>query len=293
MENQWIIGNYKQLSSKWFKFDPLEDTKETVALASRKQTEVFSITHNTIPEELNLDLLAGHSSMKGAYYSSAFLLRTLVAEHLDIDPEELDIGNIVRTIQGNTYSGEIRLNDHLPNGAGFSTEIKNNIQKLLSKINNPEKSLFIHSLYSDQHIEECETSCHNCLKAYRNINYHGLLDWRLAVSLLKTFISPDYKCGADDEFSSPELRGWKKQAELARNKFCESFTGCSKKDFSTLAGFTIGQKNVIIIHPFWSTKSNKGLLVQTKAQASNKEICYIDTFNLLRRPGYVYQKMLN
>ena len=120
------------------------------------------------------------------------------------------------------------------------------------------------------------------------------MDWRLAVSLLKTFISPDYKCGADDEFSSPELRGWKATAKSARDGFCKSFPKCSIEDFGSLPGFAVGQKNVIITHPFWNKKATQGLLSQASNKASNKEIfCYVDTFNLLRRPGYVYQKMLN
>jgi len=293
LENQWIIENYRQfINNQRFKFEPQEDC-QTVALASQKQTEVLSIIHETISDDLDLDLLESHSAMKGAYYSSAFLLRTLAAEHLDIDPEELDIGNIIRRKIQNKYSGEIRLNDHLPNGAGFSTEIERRIKHLLNEVINPEKSMFIKSLYDDKHIRECDTSCHDCLKAYRNINYHGLLDWRLAVSLLRTFISSDYKCGADNQFSTAELKGWEEQAEKCRDDFCRSFPSCHKKQFGSLHGFSIGEKNVIIRHPFWNIKAERGLLAKAGNQASDKEIRYVDTFNLLRRPGYVYMKILN
>ncbi len=236
--------------------------------------------------------------MKGAYYSAAFLLRALVTENLDIDPEELDIGNIVqKQIQNKIYGAEIRLNDHLPNGAGFSTEIEKRIEELLREVIEPNKSSFIKNLYSEKHIKKCDTSCHDCLKAYRNINYHGLLDWRLAISLLKTFISLDYKCGSDSNFSSYELQGWKEQSKSLRDNFCSSFSNCSKKDFGPLSGFSIGEKNVIIIHPFWETKLKKGIVAQAIAKATTlvtdeKQIKYIDTFNLSRRPGYVYMKIL-
>ena len=293
LKNQWIIKDYRRLCDKSFEFKPSSESEsEKVALASRKQTEVFSIIHNIIPKGLNLDLLEKNSAMKGAYYSSAFLLRILAAEHLDIDPEELDIGNVVRKeIQNSIYSGEIRLNDRLLNGAGFSIELQKIIEKLLEKIKNPDKSDFIKNLYSDEHIKNCETSCHNCLKAYRNINYHGLLDWRLAVSLLKTFISSSYNCGLDDDFSNPELKGWKETAKQLRDNFCQNFPS-SSKEFSDLPGFSCGQKDVIIIHPFWNTKAKEGLLAKAKTKASEK-ICYIDTFNLLRRPGYAYKTILN
>ena len=294
LDNQWIIKGYKKLSDEYFKFES-SGNYEKAALASKKQTEVFSIAHQENPAGLDLNLLAKNSALKGAYYSSAFLLRALAAERLDIDPEELDIGNIVRKeIQDSIYAGEIRLNDHLPNGAGFSTEIKEKIEELLNEISNPEKSGFMKKLYSEAHIKNCEASCNDCLKAYRNINYHGLLDWRLAVSLLKTFISSNYKCGLDDKFSNPELKGWKKSAEKLRDDFCRSFSSCSSKTFSGLPGFSCGPKNALIVHPFWSRKAEEGLLAEAKASASKTEkICYIDTFNLLRRPGYVYKVILN
>ena len=294
VENQWIIKNYKTLVNKNnFQFKSSSEYEE-VALASHKQTEVLSIVHKAVPDELNLDLLKKNSTMKGAYYSSAFLLRTLIAEHLDIDPEELDIGNIVRKeIQNKVYGGEIRLNDHLPNGAGFSTEIEGKIEELLKEIEGPKKSLFIKNLYSDKHVKECDTSCHDCLKAYRNINYHGLLDWRLAVSLLKTFISSDYKCGSDDDFSTPELRNWKEKATEQRRSFCQSFPSCVEQDFGPLPGFSLNGKGVIIIHPFWNTEATTGLLAKAKAKAHASNITYyVDTFNLLRRPSYVYKNIL-
>ena len=226
--------------------------------------------------------------MKGAYYSAAFILRTLVAEHLDIDPEELDIGNIVSTEVSDKKAGEIRLNDHLPNGAGFSSEIKNNISTLLEKIKEPTKSLFIKKLYSIEHIENCKSSCNNCLKAYRNINYHGLLDWRLGISLLQTFISSNYKCGVDDNFSSFELKNWKEGAKNLRDKFCRDFN-TQTQDYDSLPGLSIGNKNVIIIHPFWNDKSERGLVASARGKVSDEEVLFIDTFNLLRRPSSVYK----
>ena len=282
LKNQWIVSNYKDHVKKYFKFeeDKNEEKMKDIALVSKKQTEVFSIKHDTIPKELDLDLLKEGSAMKGAYYSAAFILRTLVAEHLDIDPEELDIGNIVSATASEKKAGEIRLNDHLPNGAGFSSKIKIIIKKLLMQIKELPKSEFIQKLYSDEHTKNCSSSCHNCLKAYRNINYHGLLDWRLGIALLKTFISSDYKCGADGDFSSIELENWKEEAKKLRDKFCENFD-TKKKDYDSLLGFSVGDKNIVIVHPFWNNESE----IVRQNQVSGT----VDTFNLLRRPSAVYK----
>lgn len=294
LKKQWIVSHYKKLSnSKYFKFEKYENKdQDKVALASRKTTDVFSITHNDIPEELDLDLIKTYSSMKGAYYSAVFILRNLIAEKWDIDPEELEIGNIVRKElqEKNIFSGEIRLNDRLPNGAGFASQLNEQfIKEFLDEIKQPINSQFIKKLYSDEHTEKCDSACHDCLKVYRNINYHGFLDWRLGISLLKTFISLDYKCGADGDFSTPELQHWKENAKSLRDYFCQSFSPCSPKSYGPLCGFSMGKKEAIIIHPFWKAKSQIGLLKEAEKVVSDKEIHYVDTFNLLRRPSSVYK----
>ena len=71
LENQWISKNYNSLITRKtsFKFEPLENSEEQVALASHKQTEVLSIVHKAVPDELNLDLLK-----KTFYYERSLLL---------------------------------------------------------------------------------------------------------------------------------------------------------------------------------------------------------------------------
>ena len=294
LENQWIISDYKNYTDKITFKSQNDEKKERVALASKKQTEVFSITHEIISDDLDLDFFKKHSAMKGAYYSAAFLLRTLVAEYLDIDPEELDIGNIVRKQQGNKYGGEIRLNDHLPNGAGFSTKIKEILPNIFEEIKNPQNSDFIKNLYDPSHVKECDSAC-QCLKAYRNIHYHGLLDWRLAVSLLKTLIDKDYKCGIDNNFNGPELKGWMDKAKSLRDNFCQNFSIRQSKDYGKLPGFSINNKNIVILHPFWKNKDAQAPLIvnamQEARENSSQKPIVIDTFNLLRRPSFVYQKI--
>ncbi len=291
LENQWVVNNHENFVKNPKNSQFISDAMAMeVALASKKQTEVFSIKHDKIPEDLDLDYYKKDSAMKGAYYSATFIIRTLVAETLDINPEELEIGNIVgtRVDQEQKKGGEIRINDSLPNGAGFSTWIKENIQDILEKINSKSSdSAFIKKLYSEDHQKDCKSSCHLCLKAYRNINYHGLLDWRLGISLLKSFIDRNYKAGLDGNFQEPELKGWKENVKLLRDEFCKNFSPCSSKDFGELSGFSVNGTNVIILHPFWS--KNAPLV---KNSVNGNECKFIDTFNLLRRSSFVYKEMI-
>ena len=290
LHNQWIIKNYRKKPNRLnFKPDDEKEGEENeVAIVSHKQTEVFSIIHSTIPGTLDLSFSKHGSALRGAYYSAAFLLRALVAEHLDIDPEELDIGNVVAHGSG----GEIRLNDHLPNGAGFATQIPEIIADLLREVQNPQKSEFLRNIYSEEHVKECDSACHKCLKAYRNINYHGLLDWRLAISLLKTFCDENYMCGSGGDFSAHELSGWQSKARKLQDSFCHNFKGYKPKDYGGLCGFHHNNKaiDVIVVHPFWSEDATTGLLSEAKKIAPNAKC--VDTFNLLRRPSWVYKNIL-
>ena len=78
----------------------------------------------TVPPGILLDPLAS-VGVKSAYYSAAFILRVVSAERLDIDPDEFDISNVRQVeLVDETKVGEIVINDHLANGAGFTAWIK-------------------------------------------------------------------------------------------------------------------------------------------------------------------------
>lgn len=282
LSQQWLSTEYQQ-DNKFFRAGELEK----IALVSRKQTEIFSIVHSSISERLDLQFSKSGSAMRGAYYSAAFLLRTLVAERLDIDPEELDIGNVINHNNG----GAIRLNDHLPNGAGFATQISKVIVDLLHSLDSPAKNGFLAKLYNDKHYNACDSACNICLKTYRNINYHGLLDWRLAVALLKTFAKVNYLCGTDNDFSAPELRGWLDKAKILRDNFCRNFKEYEPQEHGELSSFQHRQRGTIylVVHPFWKDEVQTGLLADVKSKIGTS-IEYVDTFNLLRRPSWVHKK---
>src|SRR4029453_2593304 len=106
--------------------------------------------------------------------------------------------------------GEITINDHLPNGAGFTRWIAQHWSEILAKLANPEEDIdgFAFDLISTSHQEECDSSCPDCLRHYRNMAFHGLLDWRLGLSLLRCFFSAEFLCGLDGNFSGPDLQNW-------------------------------------------------------------------------------------
>ena len=108
--------------------------------------------------------------MKAAYYSAAFIIRAAAADRLDIDPEELDISNVRRfELPDGSFAGEIIINDHLANGAGFTRWIGAHWRELLDSIVRPEAGSLGAAFVSPAHRSECDSSCPDCLRHYRNM----------------------------------------------------------------------------------------------------------------------------
>jgi len=124
------------------------------------------------------------------------------------------------------------------------------------------------------------------------MNYHGLLDWRLGISMLRVLANSNFSCGLDGNFATPELEKWLETATNLRDTFCSSFNSCSPQEFDKLSGFDIGSKSIIIVHPLWKLDNPIGLLADAIATVDpTREIKYLDTFNLLRRPSWCYQSL--
>ncbi|MGB5968510.1 MAG: helicase-related protein, partial [Spirulinaceae cyanobacterium] len=304
LNQQWIDKRFQERSrdydSKGVKFES-KGEDEAIAIVAPKTTGVLRIQPVNVPPGLCLDPLKFGSGVKSAFYSAAFIIRSVVAEKLDISPEELDISNLRQVKVNNHNVGEIIISDRLANGSGFTDWLYQNWQQILQEIIKPNStklsSSFASSLISEQHRQKCDSSCYDCLRQYRNINYHGLLDWRLGISLLKILANEAEKCGLEGDFSAPELKNWLEQATESRDSFCTCFSSCKPQSFRKLPGFEVGNKQVIIVHPLWNLKpeSRIGILADAVSNTSTREIepKFLDSFNLLHRPSWCYQKALN
>lgn len=310
-QHQWIDQRYHDVrGDDNVLFTPETTDVDTIALVSPKTTDVLGIRQQFIQPSLCLDplardnngrmaLLGQGAAIKAAYYSAAFILRAVVAEDLDIDPEELDISN-VRTVclPDQIFVGEIIINDHLENGAGFTAWLSkhNHWRRILEIIlgSNPDYNSFIGKLTSADHAQACTSACYDCLCVYRNMSYHGLLDWRLGISILRVLQDANHLCGIDGHFGLPELSGWHDFARELRSNFCKSFEGCHPKEFGPLPGWTVAGRNIILIHPLWNTKRPSGILAEALSRLSpDDEVRFVDSFNLHRRMSWIYQRLGN
>lgn len=311
LKNQWISTEI-ELSPEddGYGISLIRETdspEESISLASQKKTEVFRLSPSNIPNGLSLDMRF-NNGIRSGYYSLAFLLQRILADKLDVDPMEIEIADIpVKDLNGDPDKkiAEIILTDELQNGSGFVRRLYEEFEEIVSSTLTPaDPESYVYKLSEEKHLKDCRDACYDCLKIYRNMNYHSLLDWRLGISMMRILTDAQYKCGIDGNFDNYfELKGWLAEARKLAEEFCDSFDGFTISEFNDLPAITWGkeQKNVIcIIHPFWSVTDFKDdywlaeaiVEVSTYKDERDGKIDFFDTFNLHRRPGWCYEKLM-
>lgn len=164
-----------------------------IALLSKRYTDILLVDIKDWPT----GVFADPTTIEGraAWFSFAFFLRTAAAAELDIDTQELDAG--FRTLPGtNGPVGQAFLDDKLENGAGYCQwlGVEDNFRRILEQgdLNRQRNTAALWvdvtpaqgPLAPDPHLT-CDTSCNRCLRDFYNLPYHGLLDWRLALDMVK------------------------------------------------------------------------------------------------------------
>ncbi|MDP2338930.1 MAG: DEAD/DEAH box helicase [Bacteroidota bacterium] len=297
---------------------------EQIALANHKKTEIFRLSPTGFASSLNMNMFlqdgaptfvnAQSNGLRSAYYSAAFLLQRMIADQLDVDPTEIEIADItMKTIMDGSDRkvGEIILTDELANGSGFVRYLFNNYEHILHLcLFPPADNSYIDKIHSAEHQASCRDACYDCLKVYRNMNFHSLLDWRLGLSLLRLMSDQNYLCGTDGKFQDYiELKNWLVFAENLALAFADSFGMYHVEKINGLPilvaekkrkGQVISKDVVMIIHPFWDMANlSQGSWLKkikqeadTLAHTNSGTINIIDTFNLHRRPGWCYEKIM-
>lgn len=319
LNGQWISEEYAQnISENGFRFSANQPTGEveTIALAANKNTEILRLRQSEVPEGINLNMFNqsrfGYAGIRSGFYSSAFMLQRVLADELDVDPTEIEIADVRKfQLQNDRSTAEIVLTDELPNGSGFVRYLYDNLERILQNCTTTQpEGTYLGSIHSDAHINRCKDACYDCLKVFRNMNYHGLLDWRLGVSILRTFLDTGYVAGADGVFDKYfELQDWLVDAQRLAESFASSFDFDIMHEFDTIPVVTTKKRDffILVIHPLWDCHAdgNGGIELPEDMWISEKvfevaefaggieRIRFVDTFNLQRRPGWCYQKLFS
>lgn len=276
------VKDGKSLKTGWLTFTT--DENRVVALGAVKKTDVLTvgISGEGIPEWGNLEPLS--SATRAAWYSLGFLLRGAASRLLEVETNELEIG-IRATGREERVDAQVFLADSLANGAGYCTHLgrPENFRDLLD-----EADAWIGAL-SNPTQHSCDSACYSCLKEYRNSNYHGLLDWRLASDLM-------------DLLRGRNLDPLKRWHELGKGALFSlgNELGMEEIELSGIPAAVDPQRSraLVSLHPFQlSPRSSEPTSTQdevgTAASDRGLELRTTTHFDLIRVPSAVYRDFLS
>ena len=315
-----FINAFTNTCNQWIANDK---GPERVALVANKKTEIIRLHPTAVPIGLSLDFTQAtgpqRDGLKAAYYSAAFLLQRAIADKLDIEPDEIEIGGITQVRldddrRQDPMVGQIMLSDALPNGSGFVRRLFEHLSTtaLLTEIlDGAPAGSYLGGIHSAQHQQDCKSACYQCLMGYRNMSYHALLDWRLALALLRLLREPDYLVGTNGQFDTPELAGWLDANHQQLQNFAASFFAtptvpgeicwlipAAGPPMPALAWGPHKRNLTLVVHPFWDLRHSAegswltevlGLARLEVAKHDGGQLQFIDSFNLARRSGQCYQ----
>jgi hypothetical protein len=225
---------------------------------------------------------------RAALYSLAFMLRRAAAVFLDIQDYELKSG--IRSIEDPAagVAGQVFLSDTLENGAGYATYLGQPAvaEELLRMICEPGHHDFHEMLIGARHADSCDTSCPDCLRSYSNLQYHNLLDWRLAIDVASLALDP----ASPVSLRSPM---WDRVADIAALTLVGARPGYRQLTIAGLPAVTDGADVIILTHPLWLTERNRlgpdlaaawDEAERTHGLRIDPENSFVSVFEALRRP---------
>lgn len=263
------------------------DTLQTVGLGSTYVTDILLVRPSSLP--VWVDVVPTRPSRGGAWHSLAFLFREAAARVLDVQTQELRAGIRVSR-PGSEVFTELYLADFLENGAGYCSHLgkPENFDSLISEV-----SHFLAELELPVHSESCDSSCYDCLREYNNMLYHPLLDWRLGRDLFGLVVN-----------GTLDLASWSRREEELAAKFADTFGGKRQQVGGAVWIVDVPDASVLVVtHPLESQSDEDHLsprlgdaVAEVKRRIlsprSGRGIVFGDTFDMLRRPGWIAAKIL-
>jgi hypothetical protein len=296
-----------------------DHTCEGAWLAAPKTTDALTIRPKSIPVGLRLEPVLPPTqrrpnepvpphpatAVRAAILSATTLLLNKAALELDVDPEEFDFFDpkVVRT-SGMTIP-VIQIADRLVNGSGLCDRLRTMssgtgrllVERLVETIGDPRSAILseypLDILLHPEHAGSCEQACYRCMLRYGNQSYHGLLDWRLGLTYLQVLSDANFLVGSNGEFDDGfGIKDWRIQVDASLRRAKRLVPKAEVVEFGSgknrLPGirFTPSQPWGIIVHPFWDTGTNFGILgeVAKILDAKGEEWRPIDSFSLAKKP---------
>ncbi len=217
---------------------------EPIAIGDVRPTDVLVLTLDKLALQGHVIPFRTQSVPAGeaAMWSFAEVLRRGCQAHLDVQPDELQVG-LQQSKSGAVRTARIFIADALENGAGYASELgrpgnlKGILHEILTRLA-PKYSSETHSM--------CTESCPDCLRSYDNRRLHGALDWQLALDV-----------AALASGQALDASGWLRRSKLLTSTFLKAFGGALQCESVTLGNGLMAvvkkdkSRGVVLGHPLW------------------------------------------
>jgi DEAD/DEAH box helicase domain-containing protein len=176
----------------------------------------------------------------------------------------------------------IFLADTAENGAGYAVELgrASQFENLLKSTLEDLRNLWD----APEHIERCDTSCPDCLRAYDNSRKHALLDWRLALDMLELCTGTELTVGR----SLPQTAKWMETSAQALN-------GSAVACIEGVPAITRNGKCVLLFHPLWRLEpayfNDAQAAAFDQAESSFSTVAVEDLRNFRRNPLKIWPQL--
>ncbi len=289
------------------RFKPGETSVEGFYLLAPKVTDSLVLLPGAVPAGLKCisstedgsQLLT--SAFRAAALSACFMVVDYASrELLDVDPGEFQIlePRVKRMADGSLVPF-MQISDDLVNGSGLCNRLNQPgptgepiILEVIREILSGQKKSPLPAMLADTHSTKCLTGCYHCLHRYSNQAYHGLLDWRLGLTVLQLLLDGKHAAGLDGNFTAPGVADWPSVAQ----QLADEAAGFLSAPITTIGHIPLvstGQgKWAAVIHPLWDW--NAVLAAHGELEdfyVNSEEVVPVTTFELSRRMGDVLHRL--
>jgi ATP-dependent helicase YprA (DUF1998 family) len=256
-----------------------------MALGAWEITDTLLVSLTQPPADL--DLAPTRLEGRAAWISFGFLLRNAASRMLDVEPGEFKVG-VFPQPHPDGVTGAAFLADSLANGAGYATHLGQNPRDLLQAAQELADDYIAHAAQA----EGCDSSCYRCLRDHSNSAYHPLLDWRLAVDVLRV------GAGASIDMVQGDRLGQILAQEFSHEFNCQLTTAAAMPVAIDTAFTPIA---MVVTHPLErQTFPLPTRLADASRELSSRlisgqppKVVFTSTYQLVRRPGVVWSGLMN
>ena len=233
-------------------------------LSAQKTTSSLTLEPCLLGNDYHLErnVVAGEDALNPAFRAGAISACTLIVnfaskELFDVDPDEFEILPPGIKVREGKKVLSLQIADELVNGSGLCNQLAQpsssgepHVVNVIRNILSGGQGSPLAELMEETHARECLTGCYRCLHRYGNQHYHGLLDWRLGLDVLRILMDPSYRCGIEGVYGS--LDDWPEVASTLAKEAATLFNSDVQIE-GHVPLISLGQGQwVPVLHPFWS-----------------------------------------